>query len=83
MILNNKKILRYKNKCERRVKLIVEPWADEYWIDPGMVVDIVGSGGDPSEIFEIDHHKDVIVVFAWPGGMIHVLHDGEELPSWQ
>jgi hypothetical protein len=69
----------YTNRTERRLLLILEPWAEWYWIEPGQQVDIEARGGVPGGHFELEHTTDGLIVYGWEGTVVHVLRDGKEL----
>jgi hypothetical protein len=57
--------IKYTNSSSRKVSIILEPWAEEYGIEPLVSVEIVGRGGPPTEGIDIESHDDAIVIYAW------------------
>lgn len=74
-----RRIFAFTNGQNQDLLLIVEPWAEQYMLEPGMTIEIVGIGGDPSDHFEISLQPDAIVVYGWAGSIVSVLHNGSEL----
>jgi hypothetical protein len=74
----------YANRTDRRLVLIIEYWAEEYWIEPGEQVEVVARGGVQGGRFEVEHRADGLTVYGWEGTMVYVLRNGKELaPSPQ
>lgn len=64
--------------------LIVEPWAEQYLIEPGRSVDVVGQGGRIDEGFEVEYFNEGIIVYGWEGSVVSVFSNGEMVePSAQ
>lgn len=79
-----KQVISYKNASDQKSLLIIEPWAEQYSIEPGDKVDIAGEGGDSSSGFDIQHAGDMLVIFGWVGSIIKVWRNGMEVvPSKQ
>jgi hypothetical protein len=63
---------------------MLEPWAEEYWIEPDDLVKIEARGGTPDGHFELERTIEGLIVHGWEGTMISVFRDGTELkPSPQ
>ena len=78
-----KQSLSYTNAQERSMLLIVEPWAEHYWIKPKMKVEIVGVGGE-SGGFELVQSAEELIVYGWIDSIVTVMHEGIEIaPSAQ
>jgi hypothetical protein len=74
----------YANRTERRLLLILEPWVEEYWIEPDDLIKIEAHGGTLRGHFELEHTDDGLIVYGWEGTTISVFQDGIELkPSPQ
>jgi hypothetical protein len=71
--------LKYKNTKTQPVLLVLEPWAEHYWIAPESVVDILGDGGDENTGFEIYQTDDGIILHGWTGSIVTLLCDGIEI----
>lgn len=59
--------------------LIIEPWAEEYWIAPHSSVDVIAEGDDEAGTLEMEHVEQGIVIYAWQGSIISVIKDGTPL----
>ena len=79
-----KQVIRYQNTSDRKSLLIIEPWAEQYSIESGDRVDIVGEGGDLTSGFEVEHAVSELIVYGWVGSVVKVWRNGVEvLPSAQ
>ena len=56
--------------------LIVEPWAVEHWIEPGMSVVVIGQGGLTEGYFEIEHFNQGMIIYGWEGSIVSILQNG-------
>jgi len=84
VVMKFKQTISYQNTSDCRTLLIVEPWAEQYLIEPGGKVDIIGEGGEPSSGFEIKHTNDELIIFGWTGSVVRVWRNGVEVaPSDQ
>jgi hypothetical protein len=64
--------------------LIIEPWAEEYCLDPGVSVDVVGQGGAVDGSFEVEYFDKGIIFYGWEGSVVSVFINGQEvIPSPQ
>lgn len=64
--------------------LIVEPWAEEYRLEPGTSVDVVGHGGAVDGNFEVEYFDDGMIFYGWEGSVVSVFLNGVEVvPSRQ
>lgn len=72
------------NGTSKVMLLILEPWAEEYWLEPGHSVDVVGHGGATDGSFEVEYFEKGIVFYGWEGSVVSVFIDGQEvMPSEQ
>jgi hypothetical protein len=71
--------LSYTNRTPGRLLLILEPWAEEYWIDPGQQVNIEVRNGTPGHYLELEHTSEGLTVYGWEGTVVSILRDGKEL----
>lgn len=73
--------LKFTNSSDKTIKLILEPWAEEYEVLAGMTVEIVTSEPKEKEI-EVEYEGADIIIYGWSDNM-SVLSQGEELsPSF-
>jgi hypothetical protein len=64
--------------------LIIEPWAEEYWLEPGVSVDVVGQGGVADGSFEVEYFDKGLIFYGWEGSVVSVFINGQEaVPSPQ
>jgi len=77
-------MLTYTNRTENRVLIIVEPWGEQYWIQPSEQIDIKVSNGIPGHQLELVHIAEALVIYGWEGSVVSILREGKELePSEQ
>lgn len=67
-----------KNTREVGIKLILEPWFDEYIVPPGVGFKIVGHGPRDGNL-EVVVHQDYIAVWPWREATIAIFHNDVEL----
>ena len=70
-------IVTLTNESDTRLKIIVEPWAEEYYIEPNTKVLITPIGKVSTEI-EIEYHSDRIIIHGWFDSY-SITSDGEPL----
>jgi len=76
--------ISYTNAQNKKVLLLIEPWAEHYWIEPGMTVDVVGEGREADAKFELQHTSEELIVYGWTDSVVIVMHEGSQLdPSPQ
>jgi len=69
----------FTNNSEKTMKLILEPWAEEYNIPVGMKVEIVTD--DPKEnVIEVEYDGENVIVYGWADSM-SVQSEGEVLEA--
>jgi hypothetical protein len=64
------------NRFSHRLRFIVEPWANEFWMEPRETFEVVAQG-PASGSLELAFGPDAIVVFGWSGSLVAVYADGE------
>ena len=65
-----------KNSTSKKMRLWIEPWTYEYWIDPTEAITIVARGpkaGYPTLIYE----DNTVVFMAWPQSVFSIYRDDE------
>ncbi len=76
----------YTNRSAKRVFLIVEPWAEKYWIESGVMIEIVDISGMASrdDFIETESVEGGLIVYGWSGCVLSVLQNGVLLePDFQ
>jgi len=66
--------------------LIVEPWTEKYWIESGVMIEIVDVSGMTSQddFIETESVEGGLIVHGWSGCVLSVLQDGVALePDFQ
>jgi hypothetical protein len=72
--------ISFTNQSSDCVLLIIEPWAEEFRIQPKASVEILASAkGTPEGYFEIEYNQRGIAVHAWNDCVLTVMSDGREL----
>ena len=61
-----------KNGWARNMLLTVEPWADQYVVSAGQVVEVVDVSNEVADTFEVESTADGLVVYGWPGSTLEV-----------
>ena len=55
--------LAFTNASENMIKLIIEPWAEEYNLNSGMKVEIVADNSNEGSI-EIEFEGETVIVYG-------------------
>lgn len=74
--MSSPSILKFKNSFSKDLKVILEPWAEEYSIRPGSVLEIVPNSESNQEI-EIEYDGEDIIIYGWSDNM-SVMCDGKQ-----
>jgi hypothetical protein len=79
--MNIRVSLRIRNGLKAHRTLILEPWAEEYDLTPGRVLEVVAEG-DPEHALEVEIKEDSVVVYTFDSkdSTMTVLEDGQEVP---
>lgn len=73
-----------KNGTKKTILLIVEPWAEEYLLEPGQSVEVIGEGGGADGVFEVEYFDGGLIVYGWEGSVLSIFKNGVEVsPSLQ
>jgi hypothetical protein len=81
--MNTTQTITYGNGTATRLLIILEPWAEQYWIEPADRVDIKAHSSVPGQL-EFEHTQAGLIIYGWEGSVVWVLRDGKELePSPQ
>jgi hypothetical protein len=70
----------YINRTPAKALIVLEPWAEEYWIEPGVGVDIEVRNGTADHHLEVEHTTHGLTIYGWEGSVISIFRDGKELP---
>jgi hypothetical protein len=71
--------LKYTNLSTAPQLIVIEPWAEQYWIAHKQCVEIVGKGGVAGSNFEIDQTSEGLVIYGWIDSIVKVFSNGVEL----
>lgn len=67
------------NDSKGLLRLVIEPWADQYKIEPGTTVEIIAGEDRIESQIAVDYRDDgFLVVHGWSNDM-KVMIDGEEM----
>jgi hypothetical protein len=66
----------YTNRTQSRLLIILEPWAEEYWIDPGQQIEVEVRNGTPGHQLELEQTSEGSTIHGWEGTVICILRDG-------
>jgi hypothetical protein len=69
--------LRFSNTSSQEIRMVLEPWATEVVVESGASVDVVSSGTDGT--MEVEYRRDQVVLFGWPGAILHLASNGVAL----
>lgn len=67
------------NGTSKVMLLIIEPWGEEYSLDPGVSVDVVGQEGAIDGILEVEYFDKGIIFYGWEGSVVSVFINGQEI----
>ena len=56
--------MKYINETSEKIKIVIEPWAEEYWILPGESVIIKVETGNVEGMLEIQHAPEGFVFYG-------------------
>lgn len=74
----------YINGSDVELRVIVEPWADQFLIRPGQRVEVLVHGESTAGTVELEQLPSGLIIYAFEGCIVSLLSDGEELvPSAQ
>jgi hypothetical protein len=75
-----KRTITLRNRRDTDLVVVLEPWANEYLVQPDQTLEVVEEGGELGTILEIDIETSHLVFYARPGSILRACRDGEELP---
>jgi hypothetical protein len=70
--------LTVRNVRAVAVTFHLEPWGEEYPMPPGAAFQVVARGPEGDSL-ELEAGDDGIIVYGWPGSVVWLFHDGQEL----
>lgn len=70
--------LRLMNSRATELKLVLEPWGEEYAFPSGAGLEVIAQG-PRTGFLEFDLGDEQITIFGWPGSVISLYLDGVEL----
>ena len=70
--------LRVRNSRSQGVTFVLEPWASELPMPAGAIFEVVACG-PTGDTLEAEFEEERIVVYAWPGSLAQVFHNGVEI----
>jgi hypothetical protein len=72
--------ITYKNDTRAQLRIVGEPWADTYTIEPGQNIDIVVTGDTLDGALDIQQDVKGLVLWANKGNTdIALMSNGQEL----
>ena len=74
--------IEFENIGSTPVNLIIEPWAEEFKIRPGVKVQIV-SDDIFGDLIEMDYCDNSLIIHGWGEGIVVVMIDGIEQEPFQ
>lgn len=54
----------FYNRNETALRLILEPWAEEYTVQPGQRVDIIVTTASVDDFVEFEHHPEAFLIWG-------------------
>lgn len=69
--------IKVRNDNDGPMTVLVKPWDEEYPVEPGAVLEVIGRG--PRGKFEVSSGSERVVVHAWSGAKVHVLREGKDI----
>ncbi|WCM93297.1 hypothetical protein M5C99_00760 [Acidovorax sp. NCPPB 2350] len=75
--------LLYVNESGKGVRIILEPWAEQFDIAPGARVEIfVHAHGEVANgILELEQLEEGLIIYGYEGCVVNLKSDGVDLPS--
>ena len=69
----------YTNATGGPIRVLLEPWAEQYIIQPGQRVEAIIVGSDEIGVLEFVQNDDMFVIYGYTGSVITLFTDGKEL----
>ncbi|MEJ5139067.1 MULTISPECIES: hypothetical protein [Acinetobacter] len=67
----------YKNSSSNKIKLVLEPWAEEFEVKPDSEVEIIIEGDLTKGYLMIESDNNSLIIYGWQGSLIQLYKDGE------
>jgi len=61
--------LAVKNSQDTDLKIVLEPWADEFLLSPGKTIEVTFSGPVDGRL-EVESQTGAIIVWGWEGSVL-------------
>jgi hypothetical protein len=71
--------ITYTNRTGHRLRIILEPWAEEYWIEPDDPIDIVARSGKSAGHIEVEQTDEGLIIYGWEESVVSIFRAGKEL----
>jgi hypothetical protein len=72
--------LRVCNAHSFPMTLCLEPWGEQYTMAPEATFTAVARGPE-GDTLEVEFADDRITVYGWPGSVVTLFHEGQEVGS--
>ncbi len=72
-----KQKLNCTNGSGARMRLVLEVWQEEYWLEPAESLEVIGCGGAEGGCFEVERFDGGVMVYGWQGCVMMVLRNGK------
>lgn len=74
-----RRTIAVRNRRDEELVVVLEPWANEYAVQPDETLEVVEEGEEGGANLEIDIEASYMVFHARPGTTLRAYRDGEEL----
>ena len=75
---NRVQYLRITNSKSTALRLHLEPWGEQFVMDPGTTFQIVATGPE-GDCMELEYDDEHITLWGWSGSVISIFHKGQRL----
>lgn len=75
-----RRTIAVRNRRDAKLVVVLEPWANEYAVQPNETLEVVEEDGEAGTNLEIDIEASSVVFYARPGTTLRAYRNGEELP---
>lgn len=72
-----KQKILYKNSSSNKIKLVLEPWAEEFEVKLDSEVEIIIEGDPTKGYLMIESDNNSLIIYGWQGSLIQLYQDGE------